>query len=553
MYRYKNTRSGLKQGFTTVEMLIIAPVVLLFIGVFVVAIVTMLGNVLTTRAHNVLAYNTQDTLSRIESDIKASGGFLSVNNIVLQSPQGYNNDTTNFYNASTTNGPALILNMYATDSNPSGSSARKFIYAKNSPYACNDAKVNQNTRLTYNIVYFIKNGTLWRRVLMPSGYNDTTNTVCTLPWQKPSCNPENVTGFCTTEDVKLIEGITATDFVVTYSNNGVVNADASDPNKSYIERQTALSTVNNASVSLTATSNIAGSDVSQTGSLNTTSPNINIPVPRQIQLLLVGGGGQGGYAGGGGAGAMITSTLMISSDTTYNITVGAGGSGVTSSTTNGGSGATSAFGSTTATGGGGGGSVNNAGSSSVTASGGGGGANSLVGGIFAGGVGANVLGRGYSGGANSGVACSPSGGGGGAGSAGSVATTTPGAGGAGYQNNITGTNIYYAGGGGGGSACAGTALGGSSIGGTGAVAPATGNIGAANTGSGGGGGGIGGIGGSGVVIVKILSSIMTTCPNCVGSPNITYVNSSGTSPGPTPQTGGYTIFKFTTSGTFISP
>ena len=106
------------------------------------------------------------------------------------------------------------------------------------------------------------------------------------------------------------------------------------------------------------------------------------------------------------------------------------------------------------------------------------------------------------------------GGGGGAGSAGQDGggggNGFGGNGGSGVQNNMDGTNRFYAaGGGGGGSQSNPLGLGGSGIGGNGANATNASTNGAPNTGSGGGGGndtdgaaGQAGDGGSGIVIVR---------------------------------------------------
>ena len=91
-------------GFTLVEMLIIAPIVILVIGVFVSAIVNMTGEVLSVRGANALTYNVQNALNTIDADVKASGGYLATNNITLSTGQGYDGGTSIFQNASVANG-----------------------------------------------------------------------------------------------------------------------------------------------------------------------------------------------------------------------------------------------------------------------------------------------------------------------------------------------------------------------------------------------------------------------------------------------------------------
>ena len=106
-------RNKANNGFTVVEMLVVAPIVILFIGAFISAIVSMTGQVLISRASNSLMYNIQDALNRIEQDTKISNKLLATNDITgLTSPQGYNDDTTPFENASPTSGNAIILEQF---------------------------------------------------------------------------------------------------------------------------------------------------------------------------------------------------------------------------------------------------------------------------------------------------------------------------------------------------------------------------------------------------------------------------------------------------------
>src|SRR5664280_439714 len=206
---------SLRSGFTIVEMLIIAPIVILVIGTFVSVIVNMTGEVLMTRGANALAYNIQDALNRIEADVKLSTTFLSTNNISpLTSPQGYDDSTSNFTNVGV-NGNMLILNMLATTGNPL-SATSGLVYLKDTPNSCAGTQYNQNTPMTMSVVYFVKNNTLWRRTLAPSVY---LTAGCVAPWQQPSCNPSTMGVFCKTQDVRLVDGVNSGDFVVQYFNS----------------------------------------------------------------------------------------------------------------------------------------------------------------------------------------------------------------------------------------------------------------------------------------------------------------------------------------------
>ena len=257
-------------------------------------------------------------------------------------------------------------------------------------------------------------------------------------------------------------------------------------------------------------------------------------------LVVAGGGGGGGYiGGGGGAGGLIyNSNFSITGSSSYTVTVGAGGNPGVGAGTDSTQGGNSVFSSLTAIGGGKGAG----GEGDVTShDGGSGGGQGRTPGGRGGAIGLATSGQGNNGGAgfpaDSGGATS-GGGGGGAGAVGCNASGgTPGNGGAGLSYDISGTATFYAGGGGGGAYAGTISSGGSGIGGAGANGQGSvaGN-GATNTGSGGGSGGYptnqtGGYGGSGIVIVRYPGP-----PKATG--------------GTISSSNGYTIHKFTSSGTF---
>ncbi len=258
-------------------------------------------------------------------------------------------------------------------------------------------------------------------------------------------------------------------------------------------------------------------DTSSTGSFS-------INAAQTIEYLIVAGGGSGGRSnsGGGGAGGLIATTGVSypSGTPTWTVTVGAGGAGTTSGAGNNGSNSVlSGTGLTTQTAIGGGAGSNN-GIGSVGGSGGGN-AHSDTSTPAAGTAGQGNSGGNVSGSHSGGGTAAPQygcGGGGGAGAAGGTGTdSNGGAGGVGLQNDITGTNLYYAGGGGGSTnyssaaAGAGGNGGGGSGGGNDGLRTLADADGDDNTGGGGGAYYVGqsrsGAGGSGVVIIRRSTSI----------------------------------------------
>jgi competence protein ComGC len=285
-----------KHAFTLVEMLIIAPIVILVIGIFISAIVSMTGEVLSVRGANALTYNVQNALDTIDADVKSSSGYLATNNVTLTSGQGFDNGTSVFKNATAADGNMLILNSYATTANPLFS-ARSYIYTPNQPNTCTSTLISQNSKVMTNIVYFVKSNALWRRVLMQPNYETAG---CSLPWQKPTCVPgynPSTYPFCKADDIKLVDGISTSGFVVNYftagstTPNTIANASAqTDP-----ARQAAMQTTNTVGVTINAAKTYAGRDIAQSGKIKSVSANNNI------------------------AGNVVTSGMILNLDATNNL------------------------------------------------------------------------------------------------------------------------------------------------------------------------------------------------------------------------------------------
>lgn len=275
------------RGFTLVEMLVVAPVVILAIGAFLTVIISMTGEVLASRASNSLAYDVQDALNRIEQDVKLSTTFLAENNFDLNNGQGFNNDTTKFTNATGTSGTSIVLGMLATTGNPL-SAGSGLVYLTDSPNSCASAQLKDNTPMVINVVYFLKpdpnnnnTSTLWRRTIMPTNYAAGTSVSCATPWQQPSClllaNGTYSDAFCKTGDVKLVSGISTSGFSVNYFTTAastIPNSVASsDPTTS--ARSAALLSTPTVEVSLTAQQSVAGRTIERSASLRASRLDTN--------------------------------------------------------------------------------------------------------------------------------------------------------------------------------------------------------------------------------------------------------------------------------------
>lgn len=197
---------SIASGFTLVEVLVIAPIVILLITTFIGVMVGMVGDALVSRDQSTMAYEVQDGLDRIEQDVRISTQFLVTSN-TLPSPQGSDN---NFKGTATfTSSGSLILGALATDKNPASPQRQLVFYAKQ-PNACGSLQTFNRPFVT-KVIYFIKNGSLWRRSIVPQYNTNTTPddyTVCAAPWQQNSCADGLAAGgVCQTNDSELVKNV----------------------------------------------------------------------------------------------------------------------------------------------------------------------------------------------------------------------------------------------------------------------------------------------------------------------------------------------------------
>lgn len=200
---HKNT------GFTLVELLIVAPIVLLVIAGLVGTIIAITGNTLATRGYNKLVYDVNEAISMIEKDINNSQAIVK-NSIYPTLPQGKDGATEKF----DTDNETLVIKSYATSASPIDKD-KSVIFTKVDTNCANggDEAVN------LNIVYFLDNDkTLWRRTIVPdnylnNGYCNHNKKEVGQPWQLPTCEQNDISkGICKAEDVKLLENVTELKF-----------------------------------------------------------------------------------------------------------------------------------------------------------------------------------------------------------------------------------------------------------------------------------------------------------------------------------------------------
>ena len=247
-------RTKKSAGFTLIEMLVVAPIVLLLIGAIIAYITTLTGKSLQIQAKNSMAFDIQDALDSVESDSSRATRYLTTTG-TLPSPQGKDSNFNG--TAAFTSSDSLVLGVIATTKNPSDPD-RAAVYFADQPNAC-AADKSSNSLFLIKVVYFLKDGSLWRRSLVPTWNKNTPSddfTVCDTPWQQNSCSPGYTAASCTAEDEELVKNVSA--FTVKYYATPASTTELA---------ASAADTARSVEVSIAGQQTVAGQTVSQSGSV----------------------------------------------------------------------------------------------------------------------------------------------------------------------------------------------------------------------------------------------------------------------------------------------
>lgn len=270
--------ASVQRGFTLVEMLVVAPLIILLIGAMIAYITTLTGDSLKLREKGTMAYDIQGALDIIEADSIKATKFLGTSG-TLPSPQGKNDGTAAFTTTDPTpSDRALVMGTIATDKDPINPT-RIPIYYANQPVACGPGQEG-NTILITKSIYFVKDGSLWKRTIVPS-YNTNSPpddfTVCSTPWQRNSCSVGQTAAQCRAEDSELVKNVS--DFTVKYyaTSTSTAPLPAADARLA-----------KSIEVSITTSQSVAGESITQTGAVRVTRLNdidANLVAPSQAPVV----------------------------------------------------------------------------------------------------------------------------------------------------------------------------------------------------------------------------------------------------------------------------
>lgn len=178
--QYIQNKALNQRGFTLIEVLVVAPLVILLIGVTIGYISSLTGEGLKTSQRNIMTYDTQAALENIEQATSGAVQIASKTNAPLLANQGPNDST----NAFTSHSGRLVLSSAASTGN-SFDPSRQTIYMGSG--ACDYS----NPLLTYYSVYFLSGTTLYKRTIISTA---SPTNFCATPIQKNSCSPTVMRG-----------------------------------------------------------------------------------------------------------------------------------------------------------------------------------------------------------------------------------------------------------------------------------------------------------------------------------------------------------------------
>jgi type II secretory pathway pseudopilin PulG len=220
-------------GFTIVELVIAIPVILIVMGVIMGFLITLLNDLSTQRVKQSVSIAGVSAVQQIESDIKLSSAFLKgVDSSsytdyygpsavsITSSPANKSSLWKHNGEAANTAAPyvrTLILYTYATTANPlADTRSPVYIDGSSDGSACSGMYLYANQVLRNTVIYFVRDGSLFRRVLT---IPDSVTKRCggaSASFQVQSCPVTQTTkaSNCVVDDTELLRNVS--EFSVDY-------------------------------------------------------------------------------------------------------------------------------------------------------------------------------------------------------------------------------------------------------------------------------------------------------------------------------------------------
>lgn len=194
------------QGFTLVELLIICPILMVVIAILMNFIFNQYGQLLVQNTAINLEVQSSGLLSNIKKDIEPANAFIKSTDAQLIdgfAPSGGWQATNS--------GSLLIVSVPASTAKPGVADSQPVYINKNGCAPENQKLLNDI--LDYNIVYFVNNSKLYKRIV-----TNTATGLCGSNYLKQTC-PEDQSSIDCPKDLLLTDQLDS--FVVKYyDSNG---------------------------------------------------------------------------------------------------------------------------------------------------------------------------------------------------------------------------------------------------------------------------------------------------------------------------------------------
>lgn len=176
------TLKKLSKGFTLVELAISVPILMLT-AIFLFNIIWSTVNESNyEHVRLTMVHDKQFAMTMIESDIALASRYLAGLDAGLTDPYPpTSNGGAWSYKGDSSTSRTLLLRAYSTTANPLSASRQPVFIGSGA--SCDDATIYFNTVQRYTIIYFVKNGNLYRRRVV----NNVTATCEPHQYQKTSC------------------------------------------------------------------------------------------------------------------------------------------------------------------------------------------------------------------------------------------------------------------------------------------------------------------------------------------------------------------------------
>ncbi len=238
-----------RKGFTIVEVAVVAPLMIVVVVALIGLLVALVNGIAVPTKQNSLVNDGKNVFEAASSDIKNSSSFLA------SLPSGFSDPNSSSYASPPPNTEVLRIQGYNQTADPTDTTGTKVLPAFKGTAPCNSTAFEVSNVVAIAEIYFVKDGTLWRRVLTDPTPGSTCNTPLLI---QQTCPPGSS---CDNEDTAIAKG-NVTEFSVVYYVNTTDTTVASDKTTAKSVLMTIKGSTPNASGVATYTSSLRISRIS---------------------------------------------------------------------------------------------------------------------------------------------------------------------------------------------------------------------------------------------------------------------------------------------------